>query len=175
MEEINEVEMLKKFKEKSGWSYEKIAQNIGVHSQAVQAWFRGIKPNNLTRKAIKKFLIKHSKIIINLTFMSTQKNEIVTVTLKAIPLLVEEAKWTMLGDSLQYDYEEFRKMLSEIPFKKGSFLEIHIIKEERDKFRMEPVRINISKDWPTDLHKGIVLDVIATVNIYNQMEKLGFL
>ena len=36
MQEFNELEMLKKFKEKSGWSYEKIAQNIGVHSQTIQ-------------------------------------------------------------------------------------------------------------------------------------------
>lgn len=43
---------------------------MGVHSQAVQALFRGTKPNNLTKKAIRKFLIKHSKIILNFTFMS---------------------------------------------------------------------------------------------------------
>jgi len=59
MEEITEVEMLKKFKQKNGWSYERIAHEIGVHSQAVQAWFRGAKPNNLSRKAIRAFLIEH--------------------------------------------------------------------------------------------------------------------
>ena len=59
MEGINEVEMLKKFKEKSDWSFERIAHEIGVHSQAVQAWFRVAKPNNLSRKAIRAFLIEH--------------------------------------------------------------------------------------------------------------------
>jgi len=59
MERINEVEMLKKFKEKSDWSFERIAHEIGVHSQAIQAWFRGAKPNNLSRKAIRAFLIEH--------------------------------------------------------------------------------------------------------------------
>ena len=61
MKEFGEVGMLKAFKEKSGWSYEKIAQEIGVHSQAVQGWFNGkYKPNNLSRKAIRAFLIEHS-------------------------------------------------------------------------------------------------------------------
>jgi len=60
MEERNEVEMLKRFKEQSGWSYYKIAKEIGVHPQAVQAWIRSkSEPNNLSRKAIRAFLIEH--------------------------------------------------------------------------------------------------------------------
>lgn len=175
MEEKDRIETLKKFKEKSGWSFEKIAQNIGVHSQAVQAWFRGTKPNNLTKRAIWKFLNKYSRIVLNLIYMSSQANEFVKVKIKAIPLLADEAKWAILGDSLHYEYEEFRKMLPEISFKEGDILEIYIIKEEKDQLQLEPIRINISKDWPTDLHGGKVVDAIATVNISNQMDKLGFL
>jgi len=60
MQEFNELEMLKKFKEKSGWSYEKIAQNIGVHSQTIQGWFSGkYKPSQLAKKALRSFLINN--------------------------------------------------------------------------------------------------------------------
>lgn len=60
MEEIKEVEMLKEFKKTSGWSFEKIAREIGVSYQTVMAWFSGkYKPGNLARKAIKGFLINH--------------------------------------------------------------------------------------------------------------------
>jgi transcriptional regulator with XRE-family HTH domain len=60
MEEIKEVEMLRDFKNKSGWSFEKIARQIGVSHQSVMAWInRGVKPNPLARKAIKAFLIDH--------------------------------------------------------------------------------------------------------------------
>lgn len=60
MNEIKELEMLKEFKTKSGWSFEKIAQEIGVSHQTVMAWFSGkYTPNNLSRKAIKAFLIDH--------------------------------------------------------------------------------------------------------------------
>lgn len=59
MREFNEVEALRTFKKESGWSYEKMGREIGVHSQAIQAWFKGTKPNNLSRKAIRAFLIEH--------------------------------------------------------------------------------------------------------------------
>jgi DNA-binding XRE family transcriptional regulator len=60
MQEFNELEMLKKYKEKSGWSYEKIAQNIGVHSQTIQGWFSGkYKPSQLAKKALRSFLINN--------------------------------------------------------------------------------------------------------------------
>ena len=57
MAELDEVKRLKAFKRKSCWNYERIAHEIGVHSQAVQAWFSGkYRPNNLSRKAINEFL-----------------------------------------------------------------------------------------------------------------------
>ena len=60
MEEIKELEMLKEFKKNSGWSFEKIAREIGVSHQTVMAWFYGkYTPNNLSRRAIKAFLIEH--------------------------------------------------------------------------------------------------------------------
>ena len=60
MEEFNDLDMLKKFKEKSGWSYDKISKEIGVHHQTIQGWFSGkYKPSQLARKTLRAFLIDH--------------------------------------------------------------------------------------------------------------------
>lgn len=57
-----EVQLLRKFREKSGWSYARIADGIGVHYQSVVAWFMGRKiPGNLASKAIREFLAKQKK------------------------------------------------------------------------------------------------------------------
>jgi len=54
-----EILLLKKFKGKTGWSYARIAEGIGVHYQSVVAWFTGRKtPGNLASKAIREFLKK---------------------------------------------------------------------------------------------------------------------
>ncbi|MHB8093826.1 MAG: helix-turn-helix domain-containing protein [Candidatus Aminicenantales bacterium] len=54
-----EIQLLKKFKQKTGWSYVRIAEEIGVHYQSVVAWFAGRKvPGNLGSKAIREFLEK---------------------------------------------------------------------------------------------------------------------
>jgi len=59
MEKFDEVEQLVAFKKKHGWSYEKLAHGIGVHSQTIAAWFnKGAKPTPLVRKAIRTFLIE---------------------------------------------------------------------------------------------------------------------
>lgn len=60
MAEFNELEELKKFKSKSGWSYERLAREIGVHSQTVQGWFSGkYKPSLMAKRLIRAFLIDH--------------------------------------------------------------------------------------------------------------------
>ncbi len=60
MQEFNELEMLKKFKVRSGWSYDKISKEIGVHSQTVQGWFSGkYKPSQLAKMALRGFLMKY--------------------------------------------------------------------------------------------------------------------
>jgi len=52
MEPTKEIKRLMAFKEKSGWSYRKIAKEIGVTKLAVINWFtKGTKPNPLTRKS----------------------------------------------------------------------------------------------------------------------------
>ena len=170
MEEKNEVKTLMEFKENTDWSYEKIANQIGVHSQAVQAWFRGTKPNNLTRKAITKFLKKFAQIELNISYMGTPEGETFTVQIKSIPPFGGKLKWTMLHDSLHYDYEKFRKMLSQSFFKKGDMLELHIVNEEIG--QLEPIRINPEEIWPSGLTGGHVLDTRYSVNISKQMEKL---
>ncbi len=54
-----EVQLLKRFQEKEGWSYVRIAKEIGVHYQSVVAWFACRKvPGNLASKAIREFLKK---------------------------------------------------------------------------------------------------------------------
>ena len=60
MKESSELEMLRSFKEKSGWSYDKMSKIIGVHSQTVQGWFSGKNlPSQLAKKAIRNFIIDH--------------------------------------------------------------------------------------------------------------------
>ena len=59
-EGIKEVEMLREFKNKSGWSFEKIAREIGVSHQTTMAWINhNAKPHPLAQKAIRAFLIEH--------------------------------------------------------------------------------------------------------------------
>lgn len=55
--EIPELERLKEFKKKSGWTYEKIAEFMKVHSQSVCNWITGaFKPSNMAIEKIRKFL-----------------------------------------------------------------------------------------------------------------------
>jgi len=59
MDEDKELGLLKKFKERSGWSYDRISKEIGIHHQTVQGWFTGkYRPGQLSRKAIREFLAK---------------------------------------------------------------------------------------------------------------------
>lgn len=61
MKEQDIVEILREFKKESGWSYEKIARDIGVSMLTVQNWIKGrYKPSRLARKEIEFFLKKHS-------------------------------------------------------------------------------------------------------------------
>ncbi|MDD8014065.1 MAG: hypothetical protein PHX45_00110 [Acidobacteriota bacterium] len=54
-----ELNGLIKFKKKSGWSYDRISKELGIHSQTVVGWFSGKnKPGNLTRNLIREFLEK---------------------------------------------------------------------------------------------------------------------
>ena len=60
MQESNELQRLKEFKEKYGWSYDRISKELGVHHQSVQGWFSGkYKPSQLAKKSIRAFLIKY--------------------------------------------------------------------------------------------------------------------
>ena len=57
MEEKNDIERLKEFKESSGWSYHKLSNHIGVHYQTVVGWFIGKRsPSLLATEKIQKFL-----------------------------------------------------------------------------------------------------------------------
>lgn len=59
--EYNEVEKLKKFKEKSGWSYLKVANLMGVAVQSIINWLNGTYiPSNMAREKIRKFLAEYS-------------------------------------------------------------------------------------------------------------------
>jgi len=57
MKEINEVKLLRKFKKESGWSYYRLATNIGIHYQTVYSWFaRKRSPSHLALEKLQKFL-----------------------------------------------------------------------------------------------------------------------
>jgi len=57
LETPNELVELIEFKKKSGWSYEKIGQRMGIHSQTVVFWITGKhKPSSMAREKIRKFL-----------------------------------------------------------------------------------------------------------------------
>lgn len=54
---IPEIVRLRKFKQKSGWSYEKIGLRMGVHHQSVVFWLGGqYRPSPMAREKIVKFL-----------------------------------------------------------------------------------------------------------------------
>lgn len=58
---IPELEDLKKFKEDSNWTYQRISNLMGVHSQAVVFWIAGTyKPSKMAREKIRKFLEEYS-------------------------------------------------------------------------------------------------------------------
>jgi len=59
MHKENELELLKKFKARSGWSYDRLSKEIGIHHQTVQGWFTSkYMPGQLSRRAIREFLAK---------------------------------------------------------------------------------------------------------------------
>jgi len=59
--EYNEVERLKEFKNKSDWSYTKIAKLMGVAIQSIVNWFQGSHvPSKMAREKIRKFLAEYS-------------------------------------------------------------------------------------------------------------------
>ena len=62
MKEKSQIELLKEFKKKSGWSYQKLANNLGVHYQTVIAWFSGkYSPSYLAKEKIERFLMIKSE------------------------------------------------------------------------------------------------------------------
>ena len=54
---IPEIETLRSFKERSGWSYNKISALMGIHSQTIYFWLAGRhEPSDLALEKIKTFL-----------------------------------------------------------------------------------------------------------------------
>lgn len=57
MNDISEIEELKRFKERTGWSYQKISNLMGIHSQTIFYWISGkYQPLKDSRRAIRAFL-----------------------------------------------------------------------------------------------------------------------
>jgi len=55
--EIPELEKLRSFKERSSWSYQKISNHMGIHSQTIYFWLSGkYKPSSLALEKIRRFL-----------------------------------------------------------------------------------------------------------------------
>lgn len=64
MNKKNYFDLLKKFRKESGWSYQKLANHLGVHNRTVMAWFiKGANPSPMAKERIRKFLrsIERSK------------------------------------------------------------------------------------------------------------------
>lgn len=60
MDKNQALKELKGFKKESGWSYDRIAREIDVHSQTVIGWFQGkYKPSPLALRVVEEFLKEH--------------------------------------------------------------------------------------------------------------------
>lgn len=56
---IKEIEDLREFKKRSGWSDDKISAKLGVSAQSIRNWLKGRNtPSELAKKAIREFLIR---------------------------------------------------------------------------------------------------------------------
>lgn len=59
MDKEKALKELKEFKRRSGWSYDRMAREIGVHGQTVTGWLQGrYKPSLLALPLIEAFLEK---------------------------------------------------------------------------------------------------------------------
>jgi len=57
MNTTDEVERLRKFKQESGYSYDRLGKAMDLHYRTIYLWLAGkSKPSNLARKAIRAFL-----------------------------------------------------------------------------------------------------------------------
>ena len=55
--QISELDQLKEFKKKSGWTYPKISELMGVHEQTIVFWITNKhKPSPMGKEKIKTFL-----------------------------------------------------------------------------------------------------------------------
>ena len=55
--EIIEVEKLRSFKERSGWSYRKIGSHMAIHQQTIYFWLSGKHvPSQMAVERISRFL-----------------------------------------------------------------------------------------------------------------------
>ncbi len=55
--EIIEVEKLRSFKERSGWSYRKIGSHMAIHQQTIYFWLSGQhEPSQLALERVRRFL-----------------------------------------------------------------------------------------------------------------------
>ena len=61
MKELNEVEMLRKFKKDSGYSYDRLSKELGVHYRTVYLWMSGkSRPSNMAKRIIRQFILTHT-------------------------------------------------------------------------------------------------------------------
>ena len=59
---MDELDKLKRFKERNGWTYGQLADAMGLHYRTVEGWFIGkYKPGNLARHVICEFLDREKK------------------------------------------------------------------------------------------------------------------
>lgn len=57
MEDTEEIQLLRAYKEASGLSFDKLGKLIDCHSHTIYEWFRGHQqPSEMAKKLIKAFL-----------------------------------------------------------------------------------------------------------------------
>jgi len=57
MKEKSDLELLKEFKNSSGWSYQRLANHLKIHYQTIWTWFAGTRnPSPMAKERIRKFL-----------------------------------------------------------------------------------------------------------------------
>lgn len=55
--DIPELEELRSFKDRSSWSYQKISNHMGIHSQTIYFWLTGkYRPSDLALDKLRTFL-----------------------------------------------------------------------------------------------------------------------
>lgn len=121
-------------------------------------------------------MVKESKmteIRFKLFYSMSDMGEVMKVILTRCPEFGENIKWRLVGDSRYCTFKELSDIISKRTFKKGQPLKFFIIDEKTGK--KEGIGIDFSKGWPSFIGNKIIERINNSIDISDQMEKLGLL